>query len=95
MGFALRLRRYGFNTDADRVSYEFLSAVAENFRRDGKHPREVQRCERAGLHRARLRPLLPFLRVIAMPTGATLIFGSTTLLQSVIERVSVSQAEKM
>ena len=29
------LRRYGFNTDADRVSYEFLSNVAENFRRDG------------------------------------------------------------
>jgi len=29
------LRRYGFNTDADRISYEFLSMVAENFRRDG------------------------------------------------------------
>jgi alpha,alpha-trehalase len=29
------LRRYGFNNDADRVSYEFLSTVAENFRRDG------------------------------------------------------------
>jgi alpha,alpha-trehalase len=28
------LRRYGFNEDADRVSYEFLSTVAENFRRD-------------------------------------------------------------
>jgi alpha,alpha-trehalase len=29
------IRRYGFNEDADRVSYEFLSTVAENFRRDG------------------------------------------------------------
>lgn len=29
------LRRYGFHKDADRVSYEFLSTVAENFRRDG------------------------------------------------------------
>jgi alpha,alpha-trehalase len=29
------LRRYGFNEDADRVSYEFLSTIAENFRRDG------------------------------------------------------------
>ena len=29
------LRRYGFDSDADRVSYEFLSTVAENFRRDG------------------------------------------------------------
>lgn len=29
------MRRYGFNSDADRVSYEFLSTVAENFRRDG------------------------------------------------------------
>ncbi len=29
------LRRYGYNVDADRVSYEFLSMVAENFRRDG------------------------------------------------------------
>ncbi len=29
------LRRYGFKADADRVSYEFLSNVAENFRRDG------------------------------------------------------------
>jgi alpha,alpha-trehalase len=29
------IRRYGFRDDADRVSYEFLSTVAENFRRDG------------------------------------------------------------
>jgi alpha,alpha-trehalase len=29
------MRRYGFNEEADRSSYEFLSAVAENFRRDG------------------------------------------------------------
>jgi alpha,alpha-trehalase len=29
------LRRYGFTADADRISYEFLSMVAENFRRDG------------------------------------------------------------
>jgi alpha,alpha-trehalase len=29
------LRRYGFNADADRISYEFLSTVAENFHRDG------------------------------------------------------------
>jgi alpha,alpha-trehalase len=29
------LRRYGYKEDADRVSYEFLSTVAENFRRDG------------------------------------------------------------
>ncbi len=30
------LRRYGYNADADRVSSEFLSTVAENFRRDGE-----------------------------------------------------------
>ncbi len=29
------LRRYGFNQDADRISYEFLSMVGENFRHDG------------------------------------------------------------
>jgi len=29
------LRRYGYDADADRISYEFLSMVAENFRRDG------------------------------------------------------------
>ena len=29
------LRRYGFDEDANRASYEFLSTVAENFRRDG------------------------------------------------------------
>ena len=29
------LRRFGFNRDADRISYEFVSMVAENFRRDG------------------------------------------------------------
>jgi alpha,alpha-trehalase len=29
------LRKYGFNKEADRVSYEFLSTVAENFQRDG------------------------------------------------------------
>jgi alpha,alpha-trehalase len=28
------LRRYGFNADADRLSYKFLSMVAENFRHD-------------------------------------------------------------
>jgi alpha,alpha-trehalase len=28
------LRRYGYNKDADRVSYEFLSNIAENFQRD-------------------------------------------------------------
>lgn len=30
------LRRYGYDADADRVSYEFLSTVAENFRRNGE-----------------------------------------------------------
>ena len=30
------LRRYGYNADADRVSYEFLSTVADNFRRDSE-----------------------------------------------------------
>jgi alpha,alpha-trehalase len=29
------IRRYGFSEAANRVSYEFLSTVAENFRRDG------------------------------------------------------------
>lgn len=29
------LRRYGDNADADRIAYEFLSTVAENFRHDG------------------------------------------------------------
>jgi len=29
------LRRYGFNAEADRISYEFVSMVAQNFRRDG------------------------------------------------------------
>lgn len=29
------LRNYGFNEDADRVSYEFLNTVAENFQREG------------------------------------------------------------
>lgn len=29
------LRRYGYNADADRISYEFLSMVADNFRHDG------------------------------------------------------------
>jgi len=29
------LRRYGYNSDADRVSYKFLSTVLENYRREG------------------------------------------------------------
>jgi alpha,alpha-trehalase len=29
------MRKYGFNSDADRISYNFLSMVAENFRHDG------------------------------------------------------------
>jgi neutral trehalase len=31
----MQLRRYRFNTDADRISYNFLSMVAENFRHHG------------------------------------------------------------
>lgn len=31
----LGLRRYGFNQESDRISYKFLSTIAENFRRDG------------------------------------------------------------
>ena len=29
------LRRYGFNAEADRLSYKFISTVIENFQRDG------------------------------------------------------------
>jgi len=29
------MRKYGFNSDADRISYNFLSMVAANFRHDG------------------------------------------------------------
>lgn len=29
------LRRYGYNSEADRLSYKFLSTVLENFQRDG------------------------------------------------------------
>ena len=29
------LRKYGFSKDADRISYNFASMIAENFRRDG------------------------------------------------------------
>lgn len=29
------LRRYGFNDDANRISFEFLSTVAQNFKREG------------------------------------------------------------
>jgi alpha,alpha-trehalase len=29
------LRRYGYTAEAERISYEFLSTVAENFRREG------------------------------------------------------------
>jgi alpha,alpha-trehalase len=29
------MRNYGFNTDADRISYSFLSMIAANFRHDG------------------------------------------------------------
>jgi len=29
------LRKYGYNTDADRISYNFVGMIAENFHRDG------------------------------------------------------------
>lgn len=29
------LRRYGYNKEADRISYKFVGMIAENFRRDG------------------------------------------------------------
>ncbi len=47
------LRRYGYQADADRVSYEFLSMVAENFRRDGNIREKynvVTRSSEAHLH---------------------------------------------
>jgi alpha,alpha-trehalase len=31
----MHLRSYGFHAYADRISYNFLSMVAENFRHDG------------------------------------------------------------
>jgi neutral trehalase len=47
------LRRYGFVNEANRTSYEFLSTVAENFRKDGtireiQCGRPVNGCSREG-----------------------------------------------
>jgi alpha,alpha-trehalase len=47
------LRRYGFNDDANRVSYNFLSTIAENFRRDGTIREKynvVNRSSESGVH---------------------------------------------
>jgi alpha,alpha-trehalase len=47
------LRRYGFNDDANRISYKFLSTIAENFRRDGTIREKynvVTRSSESGVH---------------------------------------------
>jgi alpha,alpha-trehalase len=47
------LRRYGFTDDANRISYKFLSTIAENFRRDGTIREKynvVTRSSEAGVH---------------------------------------------
>jgi alpha,alpha-trehalase len=41
------LRRYGFTTEANRLSYEFLSTIAENFRRDGNIREKYNAVERS------------------------------------------------
>jgi alpha,alpha-trehalase len=48
------LRHYGFNADADRISYEFLSMVAENFRRDGYLVEKYNVVERSSEARVQL-----------------------------------------
>jgi alpha,alpha-trehalase len=47
------LRRYGFNDDANRISYNFLATIAENFRRDGTIREKynvVDRSSESGVH---------------------------------------------
>jgi len=47
------LRRYGFNDDANRISYNFLATIAENFRRDGTIREKynvVNRSSDSGVH---------------------------------------------
>jgi len=41
------LRRYGFAAEANRLSYEFLSTIAENFRRDGNIREKYNAVERS------------------------------------------------
>jgi alpha,alpha-trehalase len=41
------LRRYGFNAEANRLSYEFLSDIGENFRRDGDIREKYNAVERS------------------------------------------------
>jgi alpha,alpha-trehalase len=47
------LRRYGFNDDANRISYNFLATIAENFRHDGTIREKynvVTRSSESGVH---------------------------------------------
>jgi alpha,alpha-trehalase len=47
------LRRYGFNDDANRISYNFLATIAENFRNDGTIREKynvVTRSSESGVH---------------------------------------------
>jgi alpha,alpha-trehalase len=47
------LRRYGFNDEANRISYNFLSTIAENFRHDGTIREKynvVTRSSESGVH---------------------------------------------
>jgi alpha,alpha-trehalase len=47
------LRRYGFNEDANRISYNFLATISENFRHDGTIREKynvVTRSSESGVH---------------------------------------------
>jgi len=86
------LRRYGFNDDANRISYNFLATIAENFRRDGTIREKynvVTRSSESGVHAGYQQNVIGF-----GWTNAAFLLFLHELPRDMAERLAKEQAGK-
>ena len=86
------LRRYGFNDDANRISYNFLATIAENFRRDGTIREKynvVTRSSESGVHAGYQQNVIGF-----GWTNAAFLLFLHELPKDMAERLAKEQAGK-
>ena len=86
------LRRYGFNDDANRISYNFLATIAENFRRDGTIREKynvVSRSSESGVHAGYQQNVIGF----GWTNAAFLVFLNE-LPKDMVDRLAKEQTGK-
>jgi len=84
------LRRYGFNDDANRISYNFLATIAENFRHDGTIREKynvVTRSSESGVHAGYQQNVIGF----GWTNAAFLVFLQE-LPKDLVDRLAKEQA---